>query len=108
MSRKRKTKRPVSNYLKSAIENNSIVPSLKKYRRRKRLSRWEKGAITRAENKIRRHGGKTKLFPLSKRQQKSLKDKSAIVGKGIKAVSLNNTADDAEIRIVKGELRVRI
>ena len=107
MSRRRKTKRPTSSYLISAKSNRDLVPSQKKYSRRKTLSRWEKAAITRAENKIRTAGGKNQLFSLSKSQAKRLKNKDPIVGGGIRAIALRNTSPSSKIHIRKEKLSVQ-
>ena len=99
-------KRTVESYLSAAKGNKDLVPSLHKYARRRRLSRWEKAAITRAQNKITHAGGRSQLFVLSKRQRRAIKDKDIIVGGGIRALRFRETGADAKLRIVKGEVRV--
>lgn len=108
MSRRRKKKsRPIASYLNSAKSNKDLVPSLGKYgRRQKNLTRWEKAAITRAENKIKRAGGRQFLFPLSKKQVKNLKDKSPVIGNGVRAARFRNTSADAKLSVRGGEIQI--
>jgi len=103
MSRRKRT---VESYLSAAKGNKDLVPSLRKYARRKRLSRWEKAAITRAQNKISHAGGRSQLFSLSKRQRRAIKDKDIIVGGGIRALRFRETGADAKLRIIKGKVQV--
>jgi hypothetical protein len=103
-----KNKRKTSDYLQSARNNAAFVPSLAKYRRRKKLSRWEKAAITRASNKIAKAKRGSSLAPINKAQSKNLRDKSLIVGHGIRAIRLR-TFDPKKDRvsIKAGELQHR-
>ena len=98
---KRKKPRTVNSYIKSVERLAKFAPSLRKYKRRKRLNRWEKGAIARKEKVI---GSTENLFALSKRQTKALskESRSAIVGKGVRAVRLRNTSSEAKVRIREG------
>lgn len=102
--RKPKKPRPIESYVKSARDNKKLVPSLSKYSRRKTLTRWQKSAITRAENKIAKQHD---LYALTKAQAKALRDKSLLVGNGIRAIRLRSTSPDAKVSIVKGEIKVR-
>lgn len=107
MSRRRKAKRPTSSYLSAAKSNRDLVPSLKKYSRRKNLTRWEKSAITRAGNKIRHAGGRSQLFSLTKIQARRLKDKDPLIGGGVRAIALRNTAPDSKVHVRKGKISVQ-
>jgi len=98
---KKKRVRTVDNYLTTAKNLATFAPSLRKYGRRKTLSRWEKSAITRKQNLLKHTD---RLFPITKRQARAIENKDMIVGNGIRAISLRNTADDAEIHIRKGQL----
>jgi hypothetical protein len=99
-----KGQRPAASYSSSAKALSQWAPSLKKYAHRKRLTRWEKAAISRKE-KILRHT--ENLHPLTKQQARAAKRAGIpIVGKGIRAVRLRNTASGAKIRIKDGKLVV--
>ena len=100
---KRKKPRPVNSYLKAVDKLAAFAPSLRKYKRRKKLNRWEKAAITRKEKII---GSTENLFAVSARQRKAMskETRSAIIGKGVRAVRLRNTSSKATLRITRGEI----
>lgn len=103
----RKKKRPTSNYLSTAKQLNKFISSLRKYSRRKTLSRWEKAAITRATKRLKHEGGTANLFPLTKSQVKRIKDKSVIINRGgIKAVRFRNMPDGTKIVVRKGKIEL--
>lgn len=67
----RRIKRETSDYVAAANRLYKIIPSLKKYIKRKRLTRWEKGAIARKEKGMQ---WADQLIPLTPAQAKKLKD----------------------------------
>lgn len=91
-------------YSMLAKQNADLVPSLRKYKKRKQFNRWEKGAITKAANKVARHGSHKTLFPITKRQEKAIKNKDLIVHQGIRGVRVNNPNETTRIHIKLGEL----
>lgn len=110
----RRSKRDLESYLEAVKERYRFFPSLKKYLKRKRLNRWEKAAIARKEKLLRYTDH---LIPVSKKQQKELKDilyqpetiiksgknKGKIVRhKAIPAVQLRNTGRDVRIHKIVG------
>jgi hypothetical protein len=113
-----KQKRSLESYLDSARELAAFVPALKKYKRRRTLTRWEKGAITRKENIVRYTDH---LIPVTKKQARELKDllfqpettvKSGpqrgriIRHHGVQAIQLRNTGRDVTIRKVRNDIYV--
>lgn len=107
MARKSSKTRPVTSYLSSAKNNGTLVPSLKKYRRRKTLSAAEKAAITRAENHVKTASRGGELLALSKAEAARLKDKDALVGNGIRAVRMRG-ARGAKVTVKKdGQLTLK-
>lgn len=105
----RKPTRDVASYLESAKELAKFIPALKKYKKRKRLTRWEKAAISRKENIVRYTDY---LIPVTKKQARELKDilyspqTTVKTGKnrgkiiyhhGIQAIQLRNVGKDARI-----------
>ncbi|KKN30038.1 hypothetical protein LCGC14_0838110 [marine sediment metagenome] len=109
MSKRKKRLKPLTTreYLRLVKQNSDLVPSQRKYKRRVKLNRWEKGAITKAANNVARAGSHKTLFPLSKSQARAIKDKSLIVRRGIRGVRINNPVRDTEIHIIDGELEVQ-
>ena len=96
------------NYASIAKTLSGVVPSVKKYSKRKRLNRWEKGAITRAANKVKREGGLGSLQPLTKQQAKKLRNKNALVGDGINAIHVQNVTRTGKVSIDdSGEILIR-
>lgn len=101
-------KKDDAHYINAVKQLGAFAPSLKKYKRRKKLNRWEKAAISRKVNYFEKNIQSAEiLHPLSAAQAKALSDKTPIVGGGFRAVKLRNTNKDATIRIVNGRLRVR-
>lgn len=109
MSKAKKRRFSNKEQIKFAKENKDLVPSLNRYSRRSvNLSRWEKGAITRARKNIARFGGRNTLFSLTKSQSKKLVNKSLIIRHGIRGVRVNNPTKDTAISLDrKGELVIR-
>lgn len=97
-----KPKRTAESYLQSARKLAKFAPALKRYRRRKTLTRWEKGAITRKEKLLLFHT--ENLIPVTKKHARELKEQ--LFAPGIRAIELRNTAPDAKIRKVKQDLMV--
>jgi hypothetical protein len=97
-SRKKKQIRSDESYLVSARALSDLVPKLKKYKRRKTITRYEKSAITRREKQLKNIPF---LVPLSKDQAKKLGRKK-LFAPGVRAVQLRNVAPDAKIKIKKG------
>lgn len=90
----RRTKRPTKEYLDAAKRLSKFVPSLKKYRKVKELTRWEKAAIRRREKQLRYADH---LIPLTAKQAKTFKRQ--LFAAGVHAIQLRNTAPDAKIKI---------
>lgn len=97
----KKNHRSTEDYLKSAKELAKFAPSLKKYRRRKRLTRYEKAAISRKE-KLLKYA--SELIPVTEKQAKALKNE--LFAPGIRAIQLRNTGGKAKIRVVKKDLMI--
>lgn len=94
-------KRPTKDYIDTAKRLAAFVPSLKKYKRRKTLTRWEKAAITRYANKLKYTDH---LVRLNKRQYEELKDYTP--GYGVHAIQLRNTGANTKINFVQNNLFV--
>lgn len=88
-------KRPTDEYLQAAKRLAQIIPSLKKYKKRKTLKPAEKSAIARREKQLRYADH---LIPLSPKQYESLKHQA--IAPGIHALQLRNTSPDAKFRMV--------
>ena len=74
---------------------------MKKYRKRKKLNRWEKSAITRAENKLKALRN-VNLVPVTPKQARAL-GKKIIVGNGIRAIELDGFGRDSKLTIKDGK-----
>lgn len=96
-------KRPANSYIAAAKKLKIYAPGLAKYAKRKTLKPHEKSAIARKE-KLLRHT--ENLIPVTAQQAKTLKRKNALVGNGIRAVRMRNTAPDAKVKIRNGQLFV--
>jgi hypothetical protein len=94
-------KRTTDEYLQSAKRLAKFAPSLRKYKRRKTLTRYEKSAIARKE-KILRYSDH--LIPLTKNQAKDLK--TQLFAPGVRAIQLRNTETHARIKRVRDDLIV--
>lgn len=95
-----KQKRETASYIESVKQLAKFAPSLKKYKRRKKLRPAEKGAITRKENLLRFHT--QTLFPVNKKLAKELKGQ--LFAPGIHAIEFRNTAPNAKIHKVGQDL----
>lgn len=105
VSRKGKTPRPISSYRGSAKELAKLIPSLSKYKNRKRLSPQEKAAITRAERKAREVRG---AIPLTAAQAKRL-GKKALIGGGVRGIAMEGFGRDSKLYVPKNKTgRVQI
>lgn len=98
MSRPKRSRRSTSDYLASAKKNAALIPKLKKYRKRKTLKPSEKGAITRAEKKLR---GLYNLKLLTKKQAKLLKE--VLPAPGVHALMLANTGEYVELHVTENK-----
>lgn len=92
--RKRRPKRETAEYLASAKTLAGLVPSLRKYRHRKKLKPSEKSAIARRERQLKNIPF---LFPVTKKQAKRLKGKVFLPG--IRAIQLRGITTDAKVKI---------
>lgn len=100
--KKKKEKRTDASYLTSAKNLSAIVPRLRKYRRRKSLTRYEKSAITRREKQLKNIPF---LVPVTKAQAKRLKGK--LFFPGIQAIQLRNVQPGSKIKFNKrGDIEV--
>ncbi len=90
--RKRKTKRSDADYILSALNLSSLVPSLKPLAKRKRLKPSEKGRITRREKQLK---GIPDIFPITARQAKQMKGQTLF--SGVQAIQLRGVSKDAKI-----------
>jgi hypothetical protein len=97
-----KQKRTASSYVESAKKLAKFAPALRKYKRRKTLTRWEKGAITRKEKLLQYHT--EHLIPVTKKFARELKEQ--LFAPGVRAIELRNTAPNAKVRKVKQDLMV--
>lgn len=101
--KKKKVKRPDASYIEAARNLSPLVPKLRKYRKRKTLTRYEKSAITRREKQLKNIPF---LVPVSKKQARKLKGKLFLPG--IQAIQLRNVAPDAKITFGKhGDITVQ-
>lgn len=87
-------------------EYSAFMPSLQKLRGKSRVTASQRGLISRAAKKLRYTEN---LRPLTEKQAKQLQkrgESDLIVGKGIRAVRLRNTAPNAKIRVRKSGIIV--
>jgi hypothetical protein len=87
--------------IKQIREFTKFAPSLEKYRGKKKITVNEYSAFKRVKNKLRHTEN---LKPVTALQAKKLKGQ--LVGGGIRAVRLRNTAPDAKVRVRKGGIIV--
>lgn len=108
-----RNKRELESYLESARELATVIPSLKKYKKRKTLRPAEKAAIARKEKIFREtYTSIDNLIPLSKSQARELKDvvfqPETLIRSGprkgqtmrhhfVQAIQLRNTGRDTKI-----------
>lgn len=90
--RKRKQKRSVAEYVASAKNLSSLVPSLRKLAKRKRLSPIEKARITRRERQLK---GIPDIFQVTARQAKKLKGQ--LLFPGVQGIQLRGVTPKAKI-----------
>ncbi len=82
-------------------EAAKYVPSVAKLKGKKRLTAAEKSTLTRAKKQLQYSQN---LRPITEKQAKLLKARGEgdlIVGKGVRAIRLNNTSPNAKIRVKK-------
>jgi hypothetical protein len=91
-----RAKRSTADYLASARKNSIFAPSLRKYKRRKKLKPAEKGAITRKENALK---GSYNLKPLTKKQARKMRD--VLYAPGVAAIQLSNTGEEVKIHVTE-------
>lgn len=96
--RKKKVKRSDESYLESAKSLSTLVPKLKKYRHRKRLTRYEKTAIAKRERQLKNIPF---LVPLTQPQVKKL-GKRKLFLPWVRAIQLRGVPPSATIKIKKG------
>ncbi len=98
--------RQTDDYLSSARNLFNIIPSLKKYRKRKTLKGAEKSAITRAEKKIK---NVPDLIPVTKKQARRLGRKK-LFAPGVRAIQLRGITPKSKTRIpgVSHKNKIRI
>src|ERR1700748_453735 len=94
---RRKPARDDASYLASARALSELVPSLKKFKKRKRLKRSEKRTISRREKQLKNIPF---LVPVTKKQAKQLGRRKLFLP-GIQAIQLRNVAPDQKIRFNK-------
>ena len=80
-----------------------FVPAIGKFKEHKRITKAQLGLITKAKRQLRHTEN---LRPLTEKQTKKLKDKSLLVGHGVRAIRLRNTANNAKVRVKKGDIIV--
>ena len=104
-TKKRKSRaKPVGPYLKAIQANKRFAPSLQRLSRRKTLTPAEKALVSRMANRVRHAGNPAAL---SRQQARALKNKSVMIGGGIRAVSLRAVEPGDQISIEHGELVVK-
>ena len=95
--KKKRISRSTESYLNSAKELAKLVPRLKKYRRRKKLSKYDKYSISKAEKILR---GVRDLHPVTKKQARKLKSKK-LFAPGVRAIRLRGVPPETKIKISK-------
>lgn len=100
--KKKKEKRTDLSYLQSAKNLSGLVPKLRKYRKRKTLTRYEKSAITRREKQLKNIPF---LVPVTKKQARKLKGKLFLPG--IQAIQLRNVPEGSKIKFKpRGDIEI--
>lgn len=99
--RNKKTKRSDADYLQSAKTLSTVAPALKKYKRRKKLTRWEKGAITRKEKAVKYADN---LIPVADKNKK--KFKKFFYAPGVQAIQMRNTGRNVTIQAFQDDILV--
>lgn len=101
-SRKKKPTRTTEDYLVSARALSGLVPSLKKFKNRKRLKKSEKASIRRREKQLKNIPF---LVPVTPKQAKKLGRRKLFLP-GIQAIQLRNVSPDAKIKIKGNDVEV--
>lgn len=96
--RRKKQKRSDAEYVSSAKNLSSLVPSLRKLSRRKKLRPSEKAAITRKEKALK---GVPNIFPVTAQEAKRI-GKQKLFAPGIRGIQLRNVSPQAKIIYRKG------
>jgi hypothetical protein len=78
-------------------------PALKKLVGKQRLTPAEYGQFTRAKRQLRHTEN---LHPVTEKQAKKLRKEGLLVGKGVRAIRMRNTAADAKVRVLKSGIVV--
>jgi len=101
-AKKKKIKRPDTSYIEAAKNLSNLVPKLRKYKKRKTLTRYEKSAIARRERQLKNIPF---LVPVTKDQAKKLKGKLFLPG--IQAIQLRNVPEGSKIKFKKrGDIEI--
>jgi hypothetical protein len=96
LKKKRKPQRSTEEYLASAKRLSGLVPKLKKYKRRKTLTRYEKSAIGRRERQLKNIPW---LFPVTNKQAKKKNIRRKFFLPGIQAIQLRGLPPGTQIKI---------
>jgi hypothetical protein len=99
-SRKKKAKRPASDYLASAQRLSYLIPKFKKYKHRKTLTPGEKRAIVYREKQLK---GVPFIVPLTTKQAKKV-GKKKLFAPGIQGIQLRNTVPGTKLVFRKGSV----
>lgn len=94
MARKKRPTRTTADYLASASELSKLVPSLRKFKRRKTLTKSEKASIRRREKQKK---NVPFIFPVSKQQAKKL-GRRRLFMPGFQAIQLRSTKEVAAFK----------
>lgn len=101
--KKKKVKRDDASYIASAQKLSPLVPRLRKYRKRKRLTRYEKSAIARREKQLKNI---PYLVPVTKKQARRLRGKLFLPG--VQAIQLRGVPEGSKISFKRnGDITVR-
>lgn len=104
MASKKKPIRATGDYLASAKSLSKLVPSLKKFNKRKTLTKSEKATIRRREKQLKNIPF---LVPVTPAQAKKLTRRKLFLP-GIQAIQLRNVPEGAKIKIRKRDIEVII
>lgn len=102
MASKKKPTRTTDDYLASAKQLSKIVPSLRKFKSRKTLTKSEKATVRRREKQLKNIPF---LVPVTKAQAKKLQRKKLFLP-GIQAIQLRNVRPDVKIKIRGKDIEV--
>lgn len=109
MPRRKKiaAKRSTAEYLTAVKTLAPLHDKIKKLKRRKILRPWEKGMITKVQNRLGAQEGLAGIFPLTKLQRSRLKEKGILISPTIHAIRLENTGVNVKVGVRGGKLHVR-